>query len=255
MEIDAVRRYGDGLAVLSATRRGVPALDGVRAALPAATARPVRLVVVDTACGSAAGDGDVLRLAEDVGRAAALNRAVAGLEPSVGWVVLTDPGVRWRPGAIDALLDAAARHPRAGLLGPRLYAADAAVASGGALPGVLAAARGRIPHAVVSGPTGWLSTAAALVRRTAWDSVDGLDGRYLGGPGEIGDVDLGDRLAAAGWLVVAVPGAGAEVEPGDTFECGHGILEAHAAGLHRYVRDRASGPVRALAALAGRRRP
>jgi N-acetylglucosaminyl-diphospho-decaprenol L-rhamnosyltransferase len=255
VQIDPVRDYGDAIAVVTATRRGRPALDGFRAALPAATGRPVRVLVVDTASGSSGGDAQVLRLAEDVGRAAALNRAVAGLEPSVGWIVLTDPGVRWRPGAVDVLLDAAARQPRAGLLGPRLHAAGAVVPSGAALPGVLAAARGRIPRGPVAGPTGWLSTAAALVRRTAWDSVDGLDGRYLGGAGEIGDVDLGDRLGGAGWLVVAVPDACADVEPGDTNAGGHGILESHATGLSRYVRDRASGPVRALAALAGRRRP
>ncbi|HYH33246.1 MAG TPA: dTDP-Rha--alpha-D-GlcNAc-pyrophosphate polyprenol alpha-3-L-rhamnosyltransferase [Pseudonocardia sp.] len=253
MDPDPVRQYGDALAVVTVTRRGLPGLDGLRAALPAATARAVHLVVVDTGSGSTATDGDVLRLAEDVGRAAAVNRAVAALEPSVGWVVLTDPGVRWRPGAIDLLRAAAARQPRAGLLGPRLHTAGDAAGAGGPLPGVLAAARGRIAGPVGAGPTGWLSTAAALVRRAAWDSVDGFDGRYLGGPGGIGDVDLGDRLGRAGWLVVAVPGAGADTEPGDTFEDGHGILEPHAAGLDRYVRDRASGPVRALAALARRR--
>jgi N-acetylglucosaminyl-diphospho-decaprenol L-rhamnosyltransferase len=253
VEIHPVRPYGDGLAVVTATRRGLPAPDGIRAPLTAATGRPVPLVVVDTGSGRSGRHGDVLCLAEDIGRAAALNRAVAGLEPSVGWIVLTDPRVRWRPGAVDALLDAATRHPRAGLLGPRLHVAGAPAASGGALPGVLAAARGRIPRGPVAGPTGWLSTAAVLVRRAAWDSVDGLDGRYLGGPGEIGDVDLGDRLGRAGWLVVAVPDAGVDVEPGDTFVDGHGILEPHATGLHRYVRDRAPVPVRALAALARRR--
>jgi N-acetylglucosaminyl-diphospho-decaprenol L-rhamnosyltransferase len=65
-------------------------------------------------------------------------------------------------------------------------------------------------------------------------------------------VDLGDRLGRAGWLVVSVTGAAADVEPGDTNVEGHGILEPHAAGLHRYVRDRARGPARALAALARR---
>ncbi|OZM77583.1 glycosyltransferase family 2 protein [Pseudonocardia sp. MH-G8] len=252
MFTDPVRDYGDAIAVVTVTRRGLPGLDGFRAALPAGTGRPVRLLVVDTAGGSSARDADVLRLAEDVGRAAALNRAVAGLEPSVGWILLSDPRVRWRPGAVDALLDAAARHPRAGLLGPRTHAGGSVIPTGGALPGVLAAAGGRIPRGAVTGPTGWLSTAAVLVRRTAWDSVDGLDGRYLGGPGEIGDVDLGDRLGRAGWLVVAVADAGVDVEPDDTFVNGHGILEPHAAGLHRYVRDRASVPVRALAALARR---
>ncbi len=255
MELDPVRDYGDALAVVTVTRRGRPDLDGFRAALPAATRRPARLVVVDTA--STARGADLLRLTEDVGRAAAVNRAVAPLEPSVGWIVLADPRLRWRPGAIDALLAAAARYPRAGLLGPRLVAAGAVVPSGGPVPGLLAAARGRIPSGTGAGPTGWLSTAGVLVRRAAWDSVDGFDARYLGGPGEFGDVDLGDRLGRAGWLVIAVPEAradvGADVEPGDTIGNGHGILERHAAGLRRYVRDRAHGPARALVALARRR--
>jgi N-acetylglucosaminyl-diphospho-decaprenol L-rhamnosyltransferase len=241
---DPVREYGDAPAVVTVTRRGRPSVDGLRASLPAGT----RLVVVDTA--SSAGDGEVVRMPEDVGWAAAVNRGVAGLDPDVGWVVLADPGVRWRPGAIDVLLAAAARHPRAGLLGPALHGVRGP--SGGPLPGLAAAARGRIPGGTGAGPTGWLSTAGVLVRRAAWDSVDGLDGRYLGGPGGICDVDLGDRLGRAGWLVVAVPEAAADVEPGDTFGNGHGILEPHAAGLHRYVRDRARGTARALAALARR---
>jgi N-acetylglucosaminyl-diphospho-decaprenol L-rhamnosyltransferase len=244
METDPVRTYGDGIAVVTVTRRGWPSVDGLRASLPAGA----RLVVVDTA--SSAGDGDVLRLPEDVGWAAAVNRAVAGLEPAVGWIVLADPRVRWRPDAIDVLLAAAARCPRAGLLGPALHGVDRP--AGGPVPGLLAVARGRLPCGTGAGPTGWVSTSAVLVRRVAWDSVDGFDGRYLGGPGGIGDVDLGDRLGRAGWLVVSVPESAADVEPGDTNVSGHGILEPHAAGLHRYVRDRARGPARALAALARR---
>jgi N-acetylglucosaminyl-diphospho-decaprenol L-rhamnosyltransferase len=255
VETDPVRQYGDRLAVVTVTRRGRPDLDALRTTLPAATGRAAQLVVVDTA--SVAGDGDVLRLAEDVGRAAAVNRAVAGLEQSVGWVVLADPRLRWGAGAIDLLLAAAARHPRAGLLGPTLH--GVAGPAGGPVPGVFAVARGRIPSGgTTAGPTGWLSTAGVLVRRAAWDSVDGFDGRYLGGPGEIGDVDLGDRLGRAGWLVVFVPEAVvdvvADVGPDDAIVGGHGILEPHAAGLRRYVRDRARGPARALAALV-RRRP
>jgi N-acetylglucosaminyl-diphospho-decaprenol L-rhamnosyltransferase len=241
---DAVREYGDALVAVTVTRRGRPSVDGLRASLPTGT----RLVVVDTASPGVAGEG--VRLPEDVGWAAAVNRGVAGLEPDVGWVVLADPGLRWRPGAIDVLLAAAARCPRAALVGPRLHGVPGP--TGGPVPDLLAAARGRIPSGTGAGPTGWLSTAGVLVRRAAWDSVDGFDGRYLDGPGGIGDVDLGDRLGRAGWLVVFVPDAGADAEPGDTFVERHGILEPHAAGLHRYVRDRARGPARALAALARR---
>jgi N-acetylglucosaminyl-diphospho-decaprenol L-rhamnosyltransferase len=241
---DPVRTYGDGLVVVAVTRRGQPLVDGLRGSLPAGT----RLVVVDTA--SSAGDGDVVRLAEDVGRAAAVNRVVAGLAPDVGWVVLADPRLRWRPGGIEGLLAAAARYPRAGLLGAGLHGVDGP--GGGPVPSLLAVARGRIAGGAGSGPTGWVSTAGALVRRAAWDSVDGFDGRYLDGPGGIGDVDLGDRLGRAGWLVVSIPEIAADAEPRDTNVRGHGILEPHAAGLHRYVRDRARGPARALAALARR---
>jgi hypothetical protein len=52
------------------------------------------------------------------------------------------------------------------------------------------------------------------------------------------------------WRVAPRRGDLAEAEPDDTFVNGHGILEPHAAGQHRYVRDRAGGPARALAAHA-----
>ncbi|OLT02968.1 hypothetical protein BJF90_28020 [Pseudonocardia sp. CNS-004] len=243
MDTDPVREYGGALAAVTVTRRGRPCVDGLRATLPAGT----RLVVADTA--SSARDVDVVRLVEDVGWAAAVNRAVAGLAPDVGWVVLACPAARWRPGAIDLLLAAAARHrgPVAGAVTARRPRAG-----GWAAPGPARRGPRPDPGRHRRRPTGWLSTAAALVRRSAWDSVDGFDSRYLGGPGGIGDVDLGDRLGRAGWLVVSVTGAAADVEPGDTNVEGHGILEPHAAGLHRYVRDRARGPARALAALARR---
>jgi N-acetylglucosaminyl-diphospho-decaprenol L-rhamnosyltransferase len=156
---DPIREYGDALAVVTVTRQGRPGVDALRATLPAATERPVRLVVADVASRAPgpAGDGiEAVHLAEDVGRAAAVNRAVAALEPAVGWVVLADPRLRWRPGAIDALLAAAARYPRAGLLGPRLHGGGPV--SGGPLPDLLAAARGRFPAFDGGGPTGWLST-------------------------------------------------------------------------------------------------
>jgi N-acetylglucosaminyl-diphospho-decaprenol L-rhamnosyltransferase len=244
VESDPVREYGDALAAVTVTRRGRPALEGLRATLP----EQLPLVVVDTA--SSERGGDAVRLPEDVGWAAAVNRGVAGLAREVGWVVLTAPGVRWRPGAVDALRAAAVRHPRAGLLGPAQHGATGR--TGGPVPRLRDAVRGRIPGPAGPGPTGWLSSAALLVQRSAWDSVDGFDARYLDGPGGFCDIDLGDRMGRAGWLVVFVPDVVIDVEPGDTIVDGHGILEPHAAGLHRFVRDRARGPARALAALARR---
>ena len=51
---------------------------------------------------------------------------------------------------------------------------------------------------------GWLSGSCLLLRREAFDSVDGFDSRYFM---YFEDVDLGDRIGRAGWLNVYVPEA------------------------------------------------
>ena len=251
-----MRGYGGEVAVVAVTRSGVPDPAALLGSLAAASSCPVRVVVADAPAAdrsaSLPGGVEVVRLAEDVGRAAAVNRAVAALPASVGMVVVSDPDVCWCPRSLDVLLDAAARHPRAALLGPRLLGPGGPVPSGGPLPTVPAAARGRVPVEVPGhGPTGWLSTAAVLMRRVAWDSVDGLDPRYLGGAGDMGDVDFGERLARAGWLAVHEPTARAMAEGDEPARNGHGILEPPADGLRRYVHDRGRAPVRALLAVRG----
>ena len=60
----------------------------------------------------------VLRIREDVGRGAAVNRAVAELPAEVGLVAVAPPGLVWSAGALPALCAAAARYPRAGVLAP-----------------------------------------------------------------------------------------------------------------------------------------
>ncbi len=149
---------------------------------------------------------DLLRIGEDVGRAAAVNRAVAALAPGIGWVAVASPGVQWRPGALDVLLAAAERRPRAAALGPLVRDGDGTVLpTAGPLPSPADLLRGRLaPGPPVDGPVGRLSAACVLLRRVAWDSVDGFDPRYLG---VLDDVDLADRLGRAGWLCVHVPAA------------------------------------------------
>jgi N-acetylglucosaminyl-diphospho-decaprenol L-rhamnosyltransferase len=251
---DSQREYGTGLAVVTVARSTSPAVDAD--ALRAATTRPlciVLTVVGDAAPHTSGGGVEVLRLAEDIGRPAAVNRAVAGLDAAIGWVAISDPEVQWGPGALDGLLAAAARYPRAGLLGPRLTdATGTVVPSAGTLPSVTQALRNRIPTGAGSGRTGWLSTSCVLVRRAAWDSVDGFDARYLGSPGpvDMADVDLGDRLGRAGWLVVHVPGVVITVDAGT--RGGHDILASHMDGLRRYVHERGPAPARLLLALTDR---
>jgi hypothetical protein len=55
-------------------------------------------------------------------------------------------------------------------------------------------------------------------------------------------VDLGERLARAGWLVVHVPAAEADVVPGPV----PGMLEPERDGLLRYAADRRRARARAL---------
>ncbi|MGI8666729.1 MAG: glycosyltransferase family 2 protein [Jatrophihabitans sp.] len=152
------------------------------------------------------------------GRAANLGAAeVAG-----DWLVLANPDVVWTPGAIDELLAVAERWPRAGAVGPLIRDSDGAVyPSARELPTFL----GGIGHALFgwwwpgnpwtrayrhdhAEPServaGWLSGSCLLVRRAAFDSVAGFDPRYFM---YFEDVDLGDRLARAGWLNVYAPSA------------------------------------------------
>ncbi len=223
--------YGDGLGVVVHP----PGTGGFLASLPAVSARPVRVVAVagEDEPG-AAGGVEVVRVGERVARAAAVNRGVVALPPDVGWVLLADSALRPPPGLLDTLLAAADRFPRAGALGPRLRGPDGAlVACAGALPTARDLRRGRVPVGAprVAGPVGWVSARCLLLRRTAWDSVDGLDPRHLG---PVDSVDLCERLGRAGWLVVHVPGAEVEVAPGEA----PGMLEPTRSGLRRYARDR-----------------
>ena len=53
-------------------------------------------------------------------------------------------------------------------------------------------------------PVGWLSGSCLLVRKAAFDEVNGFDERYFM---YMEDVDLGDRMGRAGWQNVYVPAA------------------------------------------------
>ncbi|ODU01081.1 MAG: hypothetical protein ABS81_21605 [Pseudonocardia sp. SCN 72-86] len=167
-----------------------------------------------------------LDLGEHLGRPAAVNRAVVALAADVEFVLVTEPGVRWDEGAVGTLLAAARATPRAGALVPRLRGVV-----GDPLPARLV---GRGGDAAVPGP-------AVLMRRAALGSTAGWDARL---PVPFADLDLADRLDAAGWLRVAVPAAGAVRDAvGDIPES----AEERRAGARRLVRGRTRGATRAVA--------
>jgi N-acetylglucosaminyl-diphospho-decaprenol L-rhamnosyltransferase len=243
-------RYGAGLAVLVVGTGGEPF--PARAPVPCGAAATGPVILVDSGApggvpaGGARSGATVLRIGEDIGRGAAVNRAVAALPPDVGLLAVTPPGLRWADGALDELRAAAARHPRAGVLAPAVHdRSGAPVPSTHPLPrparGVVAVLRHRpwpppsSQDAAVEGPTGWTSAPALLLRRVALDSVDGFDPRY---PGRLDDLDLAERLTRAGWLTVHVPAA---------VVCHPGIPERPDVGAaRRYLADRVPRPVRAL---------
>ena len=201
--------------------------------LPASTVRPVGLVMADN--GSTDGAPEAVAAAHDfaelfptggnLGYGTAINRAVTEISgrPDAfdrDLVLVVNPDVTFEPGSVDALLDAAARWPRGAAFGPRIAEPDGTVyPSARAVPGLGAGIGHALLWSVWPGnpwtsayldgqdmdterAAGWLSGSCLLLRRAAFDSVGGFDERYFM---YMEDIDLGDRLARAGWQNVYVP--------------------------------------------------
>ena len=259
--------HGDELAVVCVTYSPGPALEAFLASLAGATSRAVRVVLADNGSTDGAPERaaaehpevELLRIGENVGYGAAANRAVAALPEAVGWVLVANPDIVLGAGSLDALLAAAPRWPRAGGLGPLIHTDGAVYPSARRQPSL---GRG-IGHAAFAAvwPTnpwtrsyrregsveertaGWLSGSCVLLRREAWESVDGFDPRYFM---YFEDVDLGDRLGRAGWLNVYVPGASVVHTGGHATErdpaTSARMLTEHHRSAYRFLADRYRGP-------------
>jgi N-acetylglucosaminyl-diphospho-decaprenol L-rhamnosyltransferase len=274
------REYGSGLAVVTVTYWPGTSLGEFLESLSKATGRPYKVVLADNgstdgapeAAVAAHADVELLRIGENIGYGAAANRAIAGLDPEVGWVVVANPDIVWLPGALDELLAAGESWPRAAALGPLIREPSGAVyPSARLLPSLL---RGT-GHAVlakvwpanpatrayrqsdtdvVERTAGWLSGSCLLLRRSALDSVDGFDPRYFM---YFEDVDLGDRLGKAGWLNVYVPSGEVIHTGGHATEANPAVsrrmLAEHHRSAYRYLADRHPGlrwaPLRAALRL------
>ena len=257
------------------------ALAGLLDSLPAASSRPVTVVLADN--GSTDGSVEVaaerpgvrlLRTGSNLGYGAAANAGVAVLDPAIEWIVVINPDVVLGAGAIDELIAAALRHPRAGAVGPLISTPDGVVyPTARHLPSIGAG----IGHAVfgwwwptnpwtrqyrqdnqapVERTAGWLSGSCLLLRRAAFAQVDGFDPAYFM---YFEDVDLGYRLGVAGWTNVYCPTARATHQGGHSTErAAAAMAEAHHRSAYRYLSRRYSrpwqAPLRLLlrAGLAGR---
>ncbi|WP_204081787.1 glycosyltransferase family 2 protein [Mycobacterium riyadhense] len=267
-------RVTDILPVVAVTYSPGPHLERFLASLSLATERPVGVLLADNGSTDGTPEAAVERYPNvrllptggNLGYGTAVNRTVAqlGKEGPVGdeawvddWVIVANPDVQWGPGSIDALLDAAARWPRAGALGPLIRDPDGSVyPSARHLPSLV---RGSM-HAVL-GPfwprnpwtatyrqerfepsersVGWLSGSCLLVRRSAFNQVGGFDERYFM---YMEDVDLGDRLGKAGWLSVYVPSAEVLHHKGhSTGRDPASHLAAHHKSTYIFLADRHAG--------------
>ncbi len=258
--------YGDALAVVTVTYSPGEVLDTFLDTLADASKRSPRVILADNGSvdgaperAAAEREGvELLRTGGNLGYGTAANRAVATLPAEYGWIVVANPDIEWRPGAVDALIDAADRWPRGGSFGPLIREPDGTVyPSARLLPslgrGVGHAVLGKLwpdnpwtrgyrrsDASIVEREAGWLSGSCLLVRRSAWEAVGGFDERYFM---YFEDVDLGERLGAAGWQNVYVPTAEVVHLGGHaTSKASETMLPEHHRSAYRYLSGRYRGP-------------
>ena len=158
---------------------------------------------------------------ENLGFGRAIN--IVARQTSSEWIATANADIALRPGALDALLEAGERDPRAAAIAPRLVlttgetqhsvfafptlTVSAVLAVGAyklsrtlgdrrAFPGHWDTDRARrVP---------WAIAAFLLVRRAAWDAIGGFDERQWM---YAEDLDLGWRLHNAGWATRYEPRA------------------------------------------------
>jgi len=253
------------LAVVTVTYSPGEHLEEFLASLDTATTLRPAVVLADNGSTDGAPEAAVaahervvlLRTGENIGYGAAVNRAVAALPEQVQWVLVCNPDIVLTPGSVDELLAAARRWPRAGALGPLVREPDGGVYPSAREVPDLVSGTGHALLARVwpenpfsaayrrSGQTpgertaGWLSGSCLLLRRSAFRSIGGFDSRYFM---YFEDVDLGDRLASAGWHNVYAPSAEVVHEQGHAASrAPKTMLRAHHASAYRFQAARHPG--------------
>jgi N-acetylglucosaminyl-diphospho-decaprenol L-rhamnosyltransferase len=155
----------------------------------------------------------LIRSQENLGYGPAVN--VVADATSTPWVAPANSDLSFTPGAVQALLGTGATHPEAGAVAPRLILPDGStqqsvqpfpsvttsllVASRAASVSGAVRRRLYLPGAWdpdVAQDVPWATGAFLLVRREAWEQAGGFDAEQWM---YAEDLDLGWRLAQAGW--------------------------------------------------------
>lgn len=219
------------MGIVTVVYRSDDVLPGLLDSLDAAVGAPYELAIADNL---PADDSFAERLANEHGAhyvalpsnpgyGGAINAAVAALPATVEWIVVSNPDVVYRVGAIGDLVRAAEADETIGATGPAVENADGTIyPSARSIPSL----RTGIGHALfasiwaknpwtiayrdghtAAGETrdvGWLSGSCLVVRRSAFTRIGGFDEGYFM---YFEDVDLGYRLGQAGYRSVYVPSA------------------------------------------------
>ncbi|MEU6268929.1 glycosyltransferase family 2 protein [Saccharopolyspora shandongensis] len=268
------RTYGDEVAVVTVTYSPGETLEQFLDTLTKATERPVRVILADNTstdgvperAAAERANVDFVPTGGNLGYGGAANRGVAELGDEFGWVVVANPDLEWQPGSLDELLDAAKRWPRGGSFGPLIKEPTGEVYPSARLLPSIGRGAGHAVFAkiwpknpwsrayhqsettITERPAGWLSGSCLLLRREAFDSIDGFDPRYFM---YFEDVDLGDRLGKKGWLNVYVPSAEImHIGGHSTAGASKRMLVEHHRSAYRYLADRYPGPAWAPLRLA-----
>ena len=151
------------------------------------------------------------------------NRGADCVSGDADALLVMNPDTILQPGAVKAMVEALEADPRAGIVGPRLDNPDGSLypsarifpsivdALGHGLVGLFAPSnrwtrRYRMLDLPAEEPrrVDWVSGACFLIRRKAWDDLDGFDESYFM---FLEDVDLCWRAGRLGWNVVYEPAA------------------------------------------------
>jgi GT2 family glycosyltransferase len=195
---------------------------------------PVQRLAAVTVVDNASDDGSVeaaraapgvhvIARATNAGFGTANNEGASATAPLADLLLFLNPDARIAPADIVRLASYLDSHPRAALVGPRLWRdAEPLPSSGGRAtvltelrryaPGALSRRlpnRRHDPQRATTGSVAYVEGACMLVRRVAFDAVGGFDPAFFL---FFEELDLADRLRAAGWTVDLVADATAHHE-------------------------------------------
>jgi GT2 family glycosyltransferase len=204
---------------------------------------------------------------ENLGFGAAINLVA---ERTRGpWLVASNADVMVTPGTLAQLQRTAERHPRVGMVGPRLLLLDGSTQpSVQPFPGLriailsalhadrFSARAARAMRTVdawesdAAAPVPWVTGALALIARAAFEQAGGFDpDQWLYGE----DLDLCWRIRACGWQIAYDPGACAHHahSAAATLRFGQAALDSHIAAVNHLwmLRRRGAFQTRASAVL------